>query len=262
LFNHLEDQGIFKPHFTLEENIKAAGWEQPLFWKIKKSTEVDRMINDLNLVMQGTLKESDFHNNFPAHNSFPSVNNYVDYEGFVFYRVLSDGTFDYSKIKTNSYYIAHKLKEEHMDELLKFSEFAETIFPLAKVVKNFHLKFIDKLKSIYSLLNKDIKENEKSYFEDLPSDAKKTFPNYPDSVKAKIIINNTKTWSEKAFSIFNVEFELHPTLELISSIKKLSMKIAFWDKNYENNIEGIKTSEKRLCMEILYYLISSKNIYN
>jgi len=261
-FNHLENQGIYKPHFTLEENIKSAGWEQPLYWKISKSTEVEKMINDLNLVMQGSIKESDFYNNFPPHNSFPSVNNYIDYEGFVFYRVLSDGTYDYSKIKTNSYYVAHKLREEYMGELLKFSEFAETIFPLAKVVKNFHLKFIDKLKSIYRILNIDIKESEKSYFEDLPSEAKKTFPNYQDSVKAKIIVNNTKIWTEKALSIFNGEFDLHPTPELISSVKKLSMKIAFWEKNYEKNIEVIRSTEKRLCMEILYYLISSKNIYS
>ena len=257
-FNHLNNAGDFLPHFTLEESLKISGFEQPLFWRIHNSVEVEKMIEGLNLVIQGKLNEKGFYSLYKCNNSFPSKYDYLDYEGFVFYRILNDDRFDYSKIKTNSYYIAHKLKEKNMDELIKFSEFAEAIFPLSRIVKTFHLKFETKLNKIYNILNLDIKINEKDYFEDLTQEAKKTFHNYNDAVKAKIIINTCKSWTEKCFNIYKTEFDLISNPELLSSLKKLSMKIAFWESNYEQNIEVIKKKEKKTCLDLVYYLISSE----
>jgi hypothetical protein len=48
--------------------------------------------------------------------------------------------YDYAKIKTNLYYKCHKVRSEHLSELLKLPTSAATTYPILHVLREFHHK--------------------------------------------------------------------------------------------------------------------------
>ena len=151
LATHLETTPVYHPHLQLEETIKETGWEQPLWWSVNHANEIDKFISDLELIIVGKKTEADYLLEHPVCNTLPLQNLNFDYEGFVFYRAIDETAdpklciLDYSKIKTNIYYKAHKFKHNNIPELMSLSPSVDDIFPMVRTVKIFFGGLKDKL---------------------------------------------------------------------------------------------------------------------
>ena len=100
---------ITVPHFRFSPLICKSGFQEPLWWRIDNSVQVNDMLADLSLVIIGRMEERDYLGKYPPNNEFRTMLR-LDYEGFVLWSDF-DGILDYHKVKSREYYESHKPKD-------------------------------------------------------------------------------------------------------------------------------------------------------
>lgn len=167
----------FDTHFQISDIINMAGFEEPLWWKISNSKEIENILIDLTKCIRSSSREDgeeEFLRIHKPNNKYPIKIITFDYEGFIFYRNYN-GKFDYNKIKTLEYYKCHIYKIENTEYLINLN--AGDIFPITKCIRKFFLNSKTKLKDVCSdalkLLQEPIETN--ILYSNLPIKAKNTF---------------------------------------------------------------------------------------
>ena len=145
--------GVFKPHCDpiLQQVIAKYKLNDPLFWSNDRMTalEIEQLLNiDLEKVINGEMTEGEYIiKNKP--NNIRILNSYepLDFEGFILYRLLPNGFYEYNKIKHHLYYTFHKLGTAitkgrvSNDYLMSLSEYVAEVFPSLKIYKVFKMYF-------------------------------------------------------------------------------------------------------------------------
>jgi hypothetical protein len=156
----------------------------------------------------------------------------IDCEGFVTYDEKRDSS--YGKIKTDSYYKSHKLREDNVEFLCKLAKVAGHIFPLARIVDDVVTNIDEKLENINKNLIKMIESNDfVDKLTEINSKAANGFDKRPKMLKFKIIINTMKDfYATEAYSVFQNEFTSLKQVQLNDDIKTFvvsySMKSELW----------------------------------
>lgn len=260
----------YMAHYQFDEIINDARFDEPIWWKVSHSKDVEYILADLTKCIRNLSKSENSRQEFlqkhKPSNRFPfkcatrmvpvelnlgsndtkATNDLevtFDYEGFVFYRETDNG-LDYSKIKTEEYYKSHKYKTENVKYLMELNETAADIFPLARIVKEFFTDSKSKLKNIcddvMGLLHKSSDEN--ILFIGLSEKAKESFIKQNDETKMKMLVNASgDIWRNE---IYNLMKKYFPSIERssitrseIDSVNKaLIMTICPWSKGYEDRI--------------------------
>jgi hypothetical protein len=148
-----ESAGIFKPHCDpdIQKLVVKFKLNDPLFWSNERMTasQIEILLNDdLEMVINGGMSESDYIVKNKPKNS-RKLNDYepLDFEGFILYRLLPNGFYEYNKIKHHLYYTFHKLDKaiergRVTDEyLMSLSDYVSEVFPSLKIYKVFKSKF-------------------------------------------------------------------------------------------------------------------------
>jgi hypothetical protein len=249
------DTGKYIPHYFIEETVHMTGLEQPNFWKIQHTSDVDKLMTSLGKIIYGTCSINQFYQENIPHNKFicETSLDYVDIEGFIFY--FHDGeSVDYSKIKTPEYYICHKFHLSNIGILTKLSldsEMAKDTFPLCRTVGLFYNGLSENVATIAIRMCDAIQANLESLVKYLPVKAQSTFITQPLATKMKIIINTPSDvlWDLLRPILFNVypdigqetdqETDQDIRTEINSLIKQMLMQTAPWTDNMSNNIQTI-----------------------
>ena len=122
----MDDTYLYAPHADLEHPFS-----EPLYWRILTIADVNRLITDLGLVIRGRMSRAEFLKSNPPSGGHGSP---LDFEGYVLLRKMLIG-YDYSKLKTVEYYVAHSSKS-NIDALLEIAEYAGDAFPNALEAAN------------------------------------------------------------------------------------------------------------------------------
>ena len=148
-------------HGECQDAIFKAELDQPLFKTIKTNNEINQSLSLLNQVTKGEISEDEFFSKW-APDNFETALHIIDPEGFVFNTI--DG--EYSKIKTRTYYICHKLRLPNIVELLEMPQITAKYFPLVSALKrvigedrillkqvtNIAIDFAEKFLNMYNVL--------------------------------------------------------------------------------------------------------------
>ena len=234
------------PHYMYSDLIKNSGFAEPAFWKCISVAQVDKLIQDVDSYIFNKMELQEFYESNPPSNIY-SYEMIMDCEGFVTYDLKRNNS--YGKIKTDSYYKSHKLRDDNIPFLCELNKVAGHIFPLARIVDETISQLDIKLSLINPELVNVIISDEMMVV--LPEKAKKTFSDRPRPVQFKIIINNAKAkFSELAFGVFQKYF---PSLLLNDEIKTFvvsyAMKTELW-------LDSPKPIDDKLKSELVYNLIN------
>jgi len=226
--------------------IHKCGFTEPAYWHCTEVSQVDKLIQDVDGYIFKKITLEQFYESNPPANKY-SYEKVIDCEGFVSYDLMRGNS--YGKIKTDSYYKAHKLHNENIPFLCELNKVAGHIFPLARIVDETISKLDEKLELINPELIKLITSDDMKNV--LPEKAKNGFDKRPRSVQFKIIINNAKDkFSELGFLIFQEHF---PSILLNDEMKNFiiayAMKTELW-------LDCPKPIDEQLKSELVYNLIS------
>jgi hypothetical protein len=179
----------------------------------------------LNLKQFFRKNTPEFYEKNPPSNLY-SYDKIIDYEGFVTYDLKRGNS--YGKIKTDSYYKAHKLRDDNIPFLCELNQVAGHIFPLARIVSETIIHLDSKLSTINSKLINVISSDD--IIANLPAKASAGLKQRPKAVQFKICINNAKdVYARLAFEIFKEEFpSLVMSDDLKASIVNYSMSCELW----------------------------------
>ncbi len=193
------------PHFTFSSRIEESGFVEPCFWTVSHTNEVNILLDDLNKVIFEEITESKFFEIHPPHNEFDNWEHIIDREGFVTY---SGKTYDYGKIKTDAYYIAHKLKAKNIPYLMRLAsvESARRSFPLCNEVNTFYSTMMNDVIKLNDTFNSMCVDTESALFKGLPEKAQKSFQKQSPQVRLKMLINGSDKFSEIAQEIFKTVY--------------------------------------------------------
>ena len=234
------------PHYMYSEIINYAAFAEPAFWKCSSVSQVDKLIQDVDAYIFGKINCDEFYQNNVPSNIY-SYEKIIDCEGFVSYDVKRYNS--YGKIKTDSYYKSHKLRDDNIPFLCELNKVAGHIFPLARIVDETISQLDAKLTLINSELVKVITSAEMK--DALPEKAKNGFDGRPRAVQFKIIINNAKNkFSELAFVVFQTHFpSLMISDEMKTFVVNYAMKTELW-------LDIPKPIDEKLKSELVYNLIN------
>ena len=166
------------PHYTYSELIKNSGFVEPAFWKCTQVAQVDKLIQDVDSFIFNKMQLQEFYQANPPSNLY-SYEMIMDCEGFVTYDLKRNNS--YGKIKTDSYYKSHKLRDDNIPFLCELNKVAGHIFPLARIVDETISKLDEKLSLINPELVNVIISDEMN--QALPEKAKKGFNERPRPVQ-------------------------------------------------------------------------------
>lgn len=220
-----EDSYKVSPHYEFSDLIHQCGFSEPAFWMVNTVAEVDALIQGVDACIFQRLTTEEFYAKFKPSNKF-SYEMIIDYEGFVTYDANRENS--YGKIKTDSYYKAHKLRNDNISFLCDLNKVAGHIFPLARIVAQTVTELDGKLDMINVQLVELISSDKMSGF--LNPKAAKGFAQRPRDLQFKIIINTAKDkFSEFAFEIFQSHFpSLVSSDDMKSFIVKYAMETKLW----------------------------------
>ena len=234
------------PHYIYSDTINEAGMTEPAFWKCTEVAQVDKLIQDVDAFIFKKIIMEQFYQSNPPSNIYP-YDKVIDCEGFVTYDLKRNNS--YGKIKTDSYYKSHKLRDDNIPFLCELNKVAGHIFPLARIVDETISKLDAKLTVINpELVNLITSDAMKTV---LPQKATSGFDKRPRPVQFKIIINNAKDkFSELGFTVFQKHF---PSLlfndEMKTFIVSYAMKTELW-------LDCPKPIDDKLKSELVYNLIN------
>lgn len=205
----------FKPHFQVAEHVNNAGFEEPLWWNVSHSRDIEGMIADLALCLRRKMDENKFLEVHPSANKYRVNNKYFDYEGYIFYADF-DGVLDYSKVKTNEYYIAHKYRPTNIAYLMELNKTASEVFPLCSLVSEFYGNLKTNMPQVINDLITEFhkEEKENKFFQGLPEKARTGFSKRPLEIKYKMYFNASDTFLPTVRAIFE---NYYPSLKTTKS---------------------------------------------
>jgi len=115
----ISDHLFYVPH-SIYETSSHIPFEQPLWWNVAHAKQVDAMIEALDSMLMGKITKIEYLTMFPPSNKNP-VTDFIDPEGWVAMKIVTPSTQNldlpptvYSKIKTESYYRAHKFEQDNI----------------------------------------------------------------------------------------------------------------------------------------------------
>jgi len=213
------------PHYLCSDLIFDAGFIEPAFWMVDSVEKMDKLIQDVDEYIFQRKTLDDFYLSHPPSNKY-SYEQVIDCEGFVVYDTTKGNS--YGKIKTDSYYKSHKLRDDNIPFLCELNNVAGHIFPLARIVAT----TITQLESELTTINKELINliSSDAMTQYLNPKAKNGFDKRPKDVQFKIIINIARDkYAELGFNIFQTHF---PSLVLSDDMKcfivNYSMKTELW----------------------------------
>jgi len=163
----LSDKRFYIPHSCYSEKYFIP-FEEPLWWKISHSDQVNSMLESLEKIIVNVMTRAEFLTTFPPENkSFDkSDENIIDCEGFVAMKIASMTVSDpdhssvcsilkiprtiYSKIKTNSYYRIHNFHTDDVPFYVEISRTAGKIFPLTQKIAGIYNTIVPRLHNVKS----------------------------------------------------------------------------------------------------------------
>jgi uridine kinase len=256
----------FIPHMVFSDLIQQAGFQEPMFWNVTHSLEIEAMLANLGKLMRKQISEQEFLNQHKMSNRNPPTNQYIDYEGFVFYTSASQTEkYVYSKIKTEEYYKSHHFKEANIPFLLMLSETCSEIFPLSKKIRNFYGNLGDKLKVILKDVNEKLKQviyNENMstnlIYQSLPENSRAKFETYSEETKCKIILNVSMPFKNEYIESFQKVFEFQVLSEkkqeeiihLAAILKKIIMAGEPWKNELDHRIDSMSANPPEYLREL------------
>lgn len=233
-----DDSYTVAPHYLCSDLIFNAGFVEPAFWMVDSVEKMDKLIQDVDGYIFQTKTIEDFYLGHPPSNKY-SYELVIDCEGFVVYDIPRGNS--YGKIKTDSYYKSHKLRDDNIPFLCELNNVAGHIFPLARIVAT----TIVHLESKLVLINKELVEliSSDAMTQYLNPKAKNGFDKRPKDVQFKIIINIARDkYAELGFNIFQTHF---PSLVLSDDMKcfvvNYSMKTELWLDEPKQITEELKS---------------------
>ena len=186
LGTYLSGTRFYIPH-SIYGTLCHIPFEEPLWWDITHSNQIDRMMEDIGKLIFGQMSKQEYLTRNPPSNrgfdveSKEQVNDaMIDPEGWVFMKSATFLVIDpqhlavidslgvprtiYSKIKTPAYYRAHNFKPENIGYLVELSRTAGDIFPLSRIVAGISQGIVPRLietgKQIMGLLDFQNPRNE------------------------------------------------------------------------------------------------------
>lgn len=242
------NKGRYIPHFDLPRKV----FKQPFYYHVQKTTDVYRLMSELDEVVLGVRSLEQFLQNFIIDEYTSKA---IHPEGFVLLTPILNKDYieyDYSKIKTSIYYKCHKVRSDKIKELLLLPEICGEYYP---ILRNLHKFFnnsgttIKKLvQESYEAITNEInktsvfytKQNIKAQkrideFIENPTD------NDKKKVVYKIILNNRLNISDiqKLFSQITYQIYQCKTEEMIEFTKNLLMKVEPWSSGWEIRLEQL-----------------------
>lgn len=221
-----------RPHFTFSEFIHQYNFIEPCFWKVTHTNQVNELLDDLNKVIFEKMNDEDFFSKNNPHNQYKNWEHIIDKEGFVTY---TGETFDYGKIKTDAYYIAHKLKAKNIAYLMELAKVpsARRSFPLCNEVSTFYSQIEKDIPCINEKFNAMCADTTSTLYNGLPEKAKVSFPKQTPQVRLKMLINASDTFSKIAMELFSSVYPFNPervdaefTNDVVASVKSILMGFA------------------------------------
>lgn len=228
------------PHCEFSEFIHKYGFTEPCFWNVTHTNQVNEILDDLNSVIFEKMTEDEFFLKNAPQNVYDNWKHVIDKEGFVTY---TGDTFDYGKIKTDCYYIAHKLRQKNIEYLIGLSniESARKSFPLCVEVATFYSNIKENINRINDMFNTMCVDTESNLFKGLSAKAQTSFPKQTPQTRLKMIINQSDQFPKIADEIFSsiypynaerVDEEFVPNV--VSSVKSILMGFVSNTINFEN----------------------------
>ena len=246
----LMNKGVYTPHFDLPRRI----FTQPFFYRINNTGEAYRLMHELDEVVLGVRSTDQFLTNFLLDEFTSQV---VHPEGFVLLTPI-DGTYDYSKIKTQMYYKCHNVRDKNVKQLLELPHSCASYFPILKSLHTFFDNIDTSIKSLvsraYGSLLKEITK-ESVFYQKLNPKAQVRMDNVIDvgaaaadannlGVVFKMMLNNKDNASDIAllFSAITSDIYGNTTDEMIQFTKYLLMKVEPWKGEWENRLDKMVSS--------------------
>jgi hypothetical protein len=155
------DKRFYIPHSVYTQKFNCS-FEEPLYWIIQHSSQVNNMLEDLGQMILNRMSKKEFLLKYPPSNKNFILNSekqiedqviedaVIDFEGWVAMKSAQLEIKDadhvqvvnklnivktiYSKIKTEPYYRSHKYHENNIPYLIELSKTAGHIFPLARKI--------------------------------------------------------------------------------------------------------------------------------
>ena len=214
-----------EPHYEFSDTIHSNGFIEPAFWDVTTVEKMDNLIKAVDSYIFGKITVNEFYDTYSPSN-YHSYEKVIDVEGFVVYDL--DNLNSYGKIKTDSYYKAHKLRDGNVPFLCELAVVAGHLFPLAQKVKTIYVGLDTKLTTINSklieLITSDLMINA------LNEKARNSYQTKDKATQFKIIINTAKNvYCENAIPFFVEQFgDIQVTDDVKSALVTYAMKCEIW----------------------------------
>ena len=228
------------PHFAFSDIIKSNGFVEPCYWTVSHTSEVNSLLSDLNDVIFEKITPDEFFSKNHPHNLFCNWERIIDREGFVTYT----GTHhDYGKIKTDAYYIAHKLREKNINYLMELAQIPSACasFPLCNEVNQFYSKLVENLTKINEVFNQMCENTSSPLYLGMPEKARISFQRQSPTIRLKMLINASDSFSNVAVDIFKTVYPFNTesipddlNAEIISVVKGILMGFVGNTISFEN----------------------------
>lgn len=268
------DNVQFIPHFEFNESSKL-NLNEPLYWKIDKSSQINEMLSDLEILCSQDLSThaiNFFNKHQPINYSNISeaiknricLQNYIDFEGFIFYtptkKTHITGEYDYNKIKTITYYKCHKFSSDNIDFLMDISEKCGNIFPISKKVKMFFTDINLNLHSVLTNITNNILKNhdENIFYKFLSDKAKISYLTHNEETKVKFLINSLY-FESYCFDIFCVYFPSVKNNDILCENKTTKNNISRSIKNIVSSLELWKFTNDEIKNIVENYIENKQN---
>ena len=197
----LNDNVITIPHYEFSDIIYQMGFDEPFYWKVDSSRQINDMLRDLSDYIMNKMTMEQYLGKYNPSNTFPVKHKYLDQEGFML--VTQNNEIDYHKIKSKEYYNSHNPKD--VEELINIAK-NTNCFPNATEVHRFFVELGDNLKNIRLeirniLAHLDQKEN---ITNDLKSNPKimQAFPKFPVYRQILMLLNQSPNFVDIYYNIF------------------------------------------------------------
>lgn len=219
------DHYVVQPHYEFSDSIHSNGFTEPAYWDVTTVELMDNLIRGVDSYIFGKMTMDEFYSQYPPSNKF-SYDKVIDVEGFVVYDL--DNGNSYGKVKTDSYYKAHKLRDSNVPFLCELAQVAGHLFPLAFKVNSIYSSLPTKLavinQKLIELVTSDLMINA------LNPKARASYVTKDKATQFKIVINIAKqVFTENAIPIFIEQFgEIQLTDDMKAAIVAYAMRCEIW----------------------------------
>jgi hypothetical protein len=235
------------PHFMFSDLIAAMNLDEPYWWRISETTDIEIMIRDLSTSVLD-CKSPVFTEVHKPSNRYSVQNRCIDPEGFIFWSDINS-ELDYHKIKTVEYYSAHSSKTG-LTKLVALAD-STSVFAAANKVKEFKQDLLCNLVCIVTYF-RDIMRIENNYhipdlfgynplefvLDGMSDKARIAFNKQTDKqVQSRMILNSGSRSSKMILDMFEKHYAFNnPDVNVL---KKLLMDIEPWSPDMMTKIIAI-----------------------